>query len=83
MDEGEGMDEESTCRACPKGVKCSEKGAMLETLELEQGYYRPEFKSKKVYQCSSQVACVGGNGIGGNGTDGNGTDRDGREPNYW
>ena len=64
-----------SCRRCPlHGVKCESKGNELTTLWLEEGWYRPAFKSKKVYRCESVDACIGGNGTGG---------PDDTVPNYW
>ena len=67
---GSYLDQVGACRECTEGVKCKTAGR-LETLELEPGWYRSAFLSRKVYTCSTQGACIGGNG---------GNDS---QPHYW
>ena len=55
-EKGSYLNLEGTCRACPDGVKCDKPGK-LETLELEQGWYRHKPLSEIVYKCQIAEAC--------------------------
>ena len=46
------MADNGKCKSKDKGIVAKEKGTMLETLELEGGYYRFSRTSTEVYACN-------------------------------
>lgn len=48
------------CVELPPGATALSKGATLETLTLEKGYYRTSSYSHDVHGCYNEDACVGG-----------------------
>ncbi|CAM9486398.1 unnamed protein product [Discosporangium mesarthrocarpum] len=62
-------DEEVECFQCitelinPEGVDCQDEGALLQTLQVKDGFWRATLTSKHIRQCFSSGACVGGNNV--------------------
>lgn len=52
------------CEAIPTGVVTTEKGATVESLELEEGYYRVSNTSHDIMECYREAACTGGDDAG-------------------
>eukprot|EP00439_Symbiodinium_sp_Y106_P042585 s5124_g5.t1 len=48
------------CQPCPEGAVCSERGAELQDLILEPGYWRYGNTTSDVYECKPADSCLGG-----------------------
>eukprot|EP00904_Undaria_pinnatifida_P012520 jgi/Undpi1/8399/HiC_scaffold_25.g10867.m1 len=52
------------CEEVPSGATASSKGTTVETLSLEEGYYRTSNTSHAVLECYQKSACLGGIAVG-------------------
>lgn len=50
-------DGQRTCRDCPRGVTCSDRGQVLEELQRKAGWWRATLTSRKLYRCYVDGAC--------------------------
>lgn len=49
-----------TCKTCPDGFSCTEKGQEQRSLQVKAGWYRSSSTSLDAFECSND-ACLGGN----------------------
>ena len=51
------------CNACPDGASCTEEGITIDTMKINEGYYRFNKLSDTIYPClKAEHNCVGGVG---------------------
>ena len=76
-----GLSAEEACRPCPDHASC-DQGATLQTLRLDDGYWRLSTHTEQIFKClhgtiglngtNSSSPCVGGTGTAAMGETGNG-----------